>query len=389
MSADKLEAIAHQARRRFGPFLQQRVNPGATDRDESGTSLSRELLKEAAGIGLLSYALPRELGGGGADTLAWGVVLEQVGYVCEDQSLPLLIGVFERVAEETYRSGKSHFIDEYARPMATGDRFGAFAYTDGTDPFSFRSRAVKAPGGDYILSGEKPIVTGGLIADTFLVYLRNESNDLVVFVVDRNDPGVDVSPIQVSGMRAAGLASLRLVDVRLPEERLLVASDGLSHAQGFLNSRRVLHACAPLGRMQAIFESCIRSLRQTVRYEEPLTDFKNVQAALGRMHISIETARSTVYRALEQARQGKSDPLFDPLHSIAKYHVTEQAVQLSLTALRLMGGIGYLKEHSYERYLRDFTGLIAGAGTQDILEVDLGIAAISRLEEIAEKEERS
>ena len=124
-----------------------------------------------------------------------------------------------------------------------------------------------------------------------------------------------------------------------------------------------------------------------MRYGAPLTDAQNVQATLGRMYAAIETARSVCYRALERSSAGLADPFFDPVSSAAKHTVTELSIRTAIDALRLAGGEGYASENHFERWLRDFTGLIAGAGTQDTLETSLGTLAVGNWEAAKERSE--
>jgi len=324
---------------------------------------------------MTSFSLPSEIGGGGADLVEWGLMLEEVSYLCEDLSLPYVVSLRAGVIQAIYDSGRKDLIDRYVRPMVSGIRAPVFAYTDGTDAFSFRSTVRETPEG-YVLTGEKPFASGGDTADTFMTYVRSQregSDDLQVFLVERSDPGVEVIPAQLAGLRSAGVVTLRLNDVSLSKNRLLVRADGLSHAQKFLNGRRVLLACIVLGRMQAIMNSCIASLSDTIRYERPLTAMQHVQAQIGRMYAIVETTRSMVYRALEH----QADPFWDPLGSLAKLYAVDQGIALVHIAQRLLGGNAYVQGNHYERYLRDFCGFIPGGGSQDTIEVDLGIAAIS------------
>lgn len=372
--------VAQELRTRFGEFLETDVNPGAAERDERALPFSRDLLRRLTDIGLLNFFIPKEIGGGGESTVRWGVLLEQVGYVCEDGSLPLVLGLFAAVTRAICDTKRPDLIERFARPMASGERFGSFAYSDGADPFAFKS-TVKRTRDGYLLDGEKLLVTGAAVADTFMVYLRNEVNDLQVFLVERTDPGVTVVPIEVAGMRSAGLASLKMQGTLVPSDRLMVEADGLGHALKFLNERRVLLACGPLGRMQAIYEDLIDELRSTVRYTKPLTAMPNVQSALGKLYVTIESSRALCYRALERVDLGMADPVFDPITSAAKYCVTDHSVRLAIEAMRLLGGGGYLKTRKYERYLRDFCGMLAGGGTQDILEMDFAQRAVSDAEQ--------
>ncbi|WP_394821765.1 acyl-CoA dehydrogenase family protein [Pendulispora albinea] len=368
----ELDRVAAEARSRYGSFLSAAIEPFARDRDAKGMSIPRDAMRSAGELGLLRMAVPEGAGGGGADPVAWGATLEEIGYLTSDNSFPLLVSLRVAVTSAIAEIGRGDLQERYVRPMMAGERAGAFAYTDGTDAFSFATTAE--PSGDgFVLRGEKLLVTGGATADTFMTYVRDtRTSDLLVFLVDREDAGVELRHVEVSGFRSAGLCSLHLEDVRVPAHRLMVAADGLGHAQRFLNGRRALLICGVVGRMRAIVESCTRALCKTIRYGQPLTDFQNVQATLGRMYIDLEVTRAIMYRALHRARKGEADPLFDPVTSAAKYVTIERALAIAATAMRLLGGQAFRREFPYERDLRDFTGLVPGAGAQDLLEINLG-----------------
>ena len=364
--------LGREVELRFGGFIREQVDPGTIERDATGTSLPRELLKRSAKLGLLGYSLPRELGGGGADPFAWGVVLEQVGYLCRDGSFPLVLSLHAAVAHAILRSASPELLERHVVPMLEGRRFGCFAYGDGTAAFSFRSTAARR-GDRWILDGDKQLVTGGAHGDVFMTYLRRDDHDdLAVFLVERDDPGVSVEPVEVAGLRAAGLSRLRLRGVEVPDDRMLVPTDGISHAQLFLNDRRGLLVCGPLGRMRGIVEEVARSVQHTVRYGRPVTELPNVQATLGRMFVAVQAAQAMLHRALWRTRRADRNPIFDATMAAAKHFVVEQAIAVATAALRLTGGEGFLRGNHYERYLRDFCGGIAGGGAQDILEVNLG-----------------
>lgn len=197
-------------------------------------------------------------------------------------------------------------------------------------------------------------------------------------LVERDDPGVEVTPVDAIGHRSSGAASVSFHDVRLPAPRLVAASDGLTHAQLFLNDRRLLICCAPLGRAQAILERCVARTSSSIRYGQPVAEMQNVQATLGRMYVAVEASRATLYRALDRVARRAAEPLFDPVVSAAKHFVVEQVRFVLDQAFRVLGGHAYYGDLHFGRYLRDFAGLVAAAGTQDVLEVNLGALAVSR-----------
>lgn len=372
--------IALLAKERFGGLIDSHVNAEVLTRDLHGESISADIFHKACTMGLTSFGLPEEIGGAGNTPLAWGKMLEQIGYFCRDSGFPLVVSLRAGLINTFYRAGRDDITEKYVKPMVFGTRAPAFAYTDGTDPFSFKTIARKIEGG-YLLQGEKLYVTGGSTADTFMVYARTNEfghDDLQVFILEKGDHGLGIFPEDLSGLRTAGISRLVLNDVFVPAERILVANDGLSHVQRFLNERRVFLVCPLVGRMQAIMEECITDLEKKQRYGNSLTAMQHVQAKIGHMLQLIELSRSVLYRALERLSSPDFDTYWDTLGSIAKLTVVDNGIKLIHIAQKLLGGDGYLRSRHYERYLRDFCGYIPGGGSQETLIVDLGINVITR-----------
>jgi alkylation response protein AidB-like acyl-CoA dehydrogenase len=375
-----VQLLAETAHRAITHFIRECVNPGAEERDARAVECPPELMRRAREIGLFTYALPTELGGQGADLLEWGSVLEEVGYLSEDCSFPALLSARVWVTDTLFATGRQDLIERYVRPMAEAKLFGAFAYSDAADPFAFSS-TVSRDGNSLVVNGEKPIVTGATTADVFVVFLNDEATgDLAVVLIERSDNGVEIEPVQSLGVRGLGLGALRMRDVCVPADRQVVPSDGLTYAQRMLNARRVLLVAPLTGAMRAVHQYCIEHLSRTYRYGTPLIDMQNVQAALGRQFIAVESSRAILHRALSRlaGRTSGFDPAFDPFISAAKHQITTHAVDLALSALRLLGGRGYLRG-PVERFLRDSCSLLAAGGAQDVLEIDLGARAATEL----------
>jgi alkylation response protein AidB-like acyl-CoA dehydrogenase len=360
-------------------FFAGSVNPGAADRDATGTPLPVELFRPAADLDLFGYLLPASCGGAGGDRRTFGLLLEQIGYFCQELEYAALLSMYADVPVVIAAAGSPELVDRYVRPMSRGRCFGTFAYTERTDAFDFGCR-VRPTADGYLVDGEKCLQTGGHLADVFLTYVRDDRDDLQLFLVDRGDPGVCVEPVATAGFRSAGLTRLTLRQVSLPRSRLLVGVDGLSHAQRFLNQRRLFVACPMVGRMKAIIESCVTHLGGVVRQGVPLTRHEAVQAKLGRMLIRYEAARAVLHDALARWAAGAHNPLFDPVVSAAKYTIVENALAVGMDAVQLTGWLGYSRELPYERYLRGFMAGIAGQTAQDVLEILLGNEVVARSE---------
>lgn len=371
------DQVHEWVRDNLAPFLRASVNPGAAERDATGTPLPADAFGPAAGLGLLGALVPVEHGGTGGDRRTFGMLLEQVGYFCEELEYASLLSMYADIPAVISATGRADLVERYVEPMVRGRCFGTFAYTERTDAFDFQCR-TRHDGDGYVIDGEKCLQTGGHLADVFLTYTRSEHDDLQLFLIERDDPGVRVEPVATSGFRAAGLTRLTLDGVRLPESRMLVRVDGLSHAQLFLNQRRLFVACPMVGRMRAIVESCADHLGGVVRHGQQLPQYQAVQAKLGRMLIRYETARAVLHDALSRCAAGAHNPLFDPVISAAKYTIVENAIAVGMDAVHLTGWLGYSRELPYERHLRGFMAGIAGQTSQDVLEILLGNEVVTR-----------
>ncbi len=126
--------------------------------------------------------LPKKFGGKEVGDAIWGRVLEDIGYLSSDTSFPFLISLRMSFISALIVTEKKYFIEEYVSQLVSGSKFGAFAYTENADAFSFTSNAVRQSNGSgYILNGIKQFITGGATADLFFVFVRSESSDLQVF----------------------------------------------------------------------------------------------------------------------------------------------------------------------------------------------------------------
>jgi len=372
--------IAREVRARFGAFMRDRIDPGAAERDRTATPISRELLREAGALGLLGFTVPAIAGGAARSWREWGWVLHEIGYLSGDTSFPMLLAYLGTLSKMLFDTGRDDLIQRYVRPMVAGHRFGGFAWSEGHDPFTFQTTVDETPSG-YVIDGVKGPIADGLIADVFMVFARDRrTDDLVTVLVERDDPGVSLTPYPATGLRASGMARLHLDRVPLSRGRVLVSTDGLSYGQRFLNERRLEMPCWALGRMRALLETCVAELAERIRYGLPLTEMQTIQAAIGRMHAGLETSRMVLDSVLSRIGDGLHDPLWDPPLALAKYHVIREALGMCRTLQDILGGAAVFQAAPYERAIRDLSCLNAIAGTMLTLEVDLGILTVGDVE---------
>ncbi|MEU8210926.1 acyl-CoA dehydrogenase family protein [Micromonospora sp. NPDC049044] len=374
------EALRREAVSRFEGFLLDRANPGARFRNRACQPLDRRLFEEASEIGLLRFGLPKEIGGAGRDKFEWGVVITELARISRDPGFPVLLDITVENTEMILSSGRPELIDSYVPDLVAGRRFAVQGAYESRDPYDYQTTA-RFEDGHWVLNGAKRFIAGAVFADLFICYVRDEaSNDMLAFAVERDDPGVTPVRLETMGMRTMGMGQLVLHDVRLPEWRLVWRSDALSELNTYARNRRTMSGCGVLGAIEGIVEACVESLSARRRGGRRVLDYPNVERSIGEMRMLLESARSTLYRALDGTRADQRDPYFDALATTAKHQVSEAAIRVGQLVMTLQGGESYISAFPWEQYMRDILGLIGGQGSQEMLLIQLGQRSIVGLE---------
>ena len=372
--------VADYCARILAPYFESEVNPGAAERDAACEVIPRAAFEKAAEIGLLNYLIPAQVGGKNGSRRVFGMLLEEIGYYSDDPSYGTMLAMFADVPNVIHRAGRPSLVERYVKPMARGELLGTFAYTDYGDAFDFKTQCIRE-GSRYVINGVKCLQTGGALADVFVAYVQDaEDGGLKIFLIERDQPGVSLSQVKTMGLRSAGLTQLRLENVIVDEERLLNESDGLTDAQVFLNSRRIFVACPLVGVMKRTVELCTNHLDTVIREGRPLTHAQTVQARLGSMYSKWMTSQAILHTALDRIGSGDINEIFDPFISSAKLTITERAVEVGERAIRLTGWRGYSDHLPFERMFRGAMAAITGQTAQDVLEIQLGILAIAKIQ---------
>jgi alkylation response protein AidB-like acyl-CoA dehydrogenase len=366
----EVDSLRIEARSRFLPFIEG-MNPGARERDRMNSPISHDLFERATEIGLLQFSVPTELGGEGRDKFEWGIVMEELATVSRDPSFTVLLDISIETMELILRSGRPDLADRYVGRLLSGRWIATAASYESRDPFDFASTAREVEG-DWVLDGTKAFVAAARMADLFVVYVRDAvSNDLLGFLVEREDPGVTISGLDTMGVRSLGLGQISLCQVRLPSERLVWRADALSQMNSYARNRRLLTAASLVGTMDALVTRCVERLGTRIRGGRPVLDYPNVERSIGEMRVAIETSRAIVHHALDATR-GPRDRYFDALATAAKHHTADAALRVGQLIMNLQGGEGYMTLQPWERYMRDMLGMIGGQGAQEILLIQLG-----------------
>jgi alkylation response protein AidB-like acyl-CoA dehydrogenase len=376
----EVEQVRREARRRFGSFILDNANPGSHFRNRDCQPLDNRIFQQAGKIGLMRFSLPTHIGGAGRDKLQWGVVVEEIAYLSRDPGFAVLLDISVEITELILSSGRPELIERYIPDLVAGRRFGVQGAYESRDPYDYQSTA-RLEGDEWVLNGAKRFVAGARFADLFILFLRDEaSNDMLAFAVEKDDPGVTPVHLETMGLHTMGLGQVILHNVRLPEWRLVWRADALSELNTYARIRRTMSACGVLGALEGMIESCVDSLSTRRRSGRRVLDYPNVERSLGEMRMLLQTARASVYRALDGTRSAARDPYFDEFATVAKHHASECALRVGQLLMNLQGGESYMTAFPWERFMRDIMGLIGGQGSQELLLIQLGQRAIVGLE---------
>ncbi len=376
----EVEEIRREARRRFGAFVLDHVNPGSHFRNKECQPHDNRIFEQAGDLGLMRFSLPAQSGGEGRDKLAWGVVVEEVARLSRDPGFAVLLDITVEICELILSSGKPELIERYVPDMIAGRRFGVQGAYENRDPYDYQSTA-RLDGDEWVLSGAKRFLAAARFADLFILFLRDEaSNDMLAFLVDKDDPGVARVHMDTMGMHTLGLGQVVLHQVRLPPWRLMWRADALSELNTYARIRRTMSACGVLGALEGVIDNCVEALSSRKRSGRRVLDYPNVERSVGEMRALLQQARASIYRALDGTRSPDRDPYFDEYATVAKHHASECALRVGHLVMGLMGGEAYMTVFPWERFMRDMLGLISGQGSQEMLLIQLGQRAIVGIE---------
>jgi len=250
-------------------------------------------------------------------------------------------------------------------------KLAAFALTEpgaGSDAGAVATTAVQ-DGDDYILNGTKCFITNGGVADIFVVFANARKSagirGLTAFIVERNTPGFSVGKKEDKmGIRASDTSELILDNVRVPaSNRLGRVGEGFKIAMKTLDAARPFVGAVSVGLAQAAFETAVKYAKERQQFGKPIASQQLIQAMLADMAMQIEAARLLVYKACWLKGQ---DLPFSKEAAMAKCFAADVAMKVTVDAVQVLGGYGYIKEYPTEKYMRDAKIMQIYEGTNQI-----------------------
>ncbi len=350
-------------------FCENEVAPLAEeiDREEKPPL---ELLKKAAQQGFLGAIIPEEYDGAGLDTISYCILLEELAKACT--STAITIGLHNSLAAKTILdNGSEEQKGKYLRPMARGEKIGAFALTEpaaGSDAAALETMAARR-GEEFVLNGSKIWVANGGIADVFLVFAKTEpeagAKGISAFIVEKGMPGFKVGYRERTlGIRGLTCNALYFDDCRVPATNLLgQEGKGFRIALKALNFARLSLSAICLGGAQAALREGVRFSAEREQFGGPIAFKQAIQNFIADTTAEIEALRYLVYRTAWLADRGEP---YTQEAAIAKLLGSQIAMRAANRMIQVHGGYGYMKDYPIERMYRDFRALQIMGGTSEI-----------------------
>jgi alkylation response protein AidB-like acyl-CoA dehydrogenase len=363
------EAIKQAARE----FVAKHIIPQAAAYDKTG-DFHPYLLEASKESKIFAMAVPKEFGGLGYDSVTQSIVLEEWGYGCAGMGTTLAASILSM--DSVLVAGNEEQKRRYFTPMISAE-IGAFGLTEpgaGSDAGAGKTTAIKV-GDEYILNGTKCWITNGGYASEFVIYALSDPSaglkGMSAFIVERGRPGFTIGTADHKlGIRSSSTVELLLKDVHIPAANLLgKEGEGMKIAMKTLDLARPAIAALSVGLAQRALDECVKHVQKRFtgkNYPGQALSFK-----LADMQIQIDAARNCLHAAMQLRDSGAA---FSKESAISKTFCADVAMQVTSTAVSLMGSYGYTE---LGKYMRDSKIMQIYEGTNQIQRLVISRAVLT------------
>ena len=366
-------------------FVRREVEPVAAELDREDI-VPLDLIDKMKELGLFGITVPEEYGGMGLDYTTFALVFEEMSKAF--MSITGAIGTHHIMTYVLTHYGTEEQKRQFLPDLATGRKRGGLALTEpggGTDVANLQVTADK-DGEEYVINGSKMFITNGRYGDTFLLLARTDKDaeprhrGISSFIVEKGGDGFRVGrDLDKLGYRGLDTCELIFEDFRIPAENLVGMEEnrGFGQVMSGLETGRINVAARAVGVAQAAFEAAIRYSQQRETFGTPIAQHQAIQLKLADMATKIQAARLLTYDAAAKKDSGER---VDLETGMAKLFASEICGEVTMEAMRIHGGYGYIKESPVERYYRDAPLMIIGEGTNEILRLVIARQLLRRPE---------
>ncbi|MDN3669020.1 acyl-CoA dehydrogenase [Echinicola jeungdonensis] len=353
-------------------FANSELLPGVIERDSQGKFPHRQV-KNMAELGFMGMMVDPKYLGGGMDTISYALALEEISKI--DASAAVIMSVNNSlVCWGLEKYGSIEQKEKYLKGLASGKKLGAFCLSEpeaGSDATSQKTTAVKQ-GDHYLINGTKNWITNGGSADIYLVMAQTDPQKgykgISTFILEKGMKGFTVGKKEEKlGIRSSDTHSLMFTDVKVPlANRISEEGFGFTFAMETLDGGRIGIAAQALGIASGAYELALSYAKERKTFGKAISQHQAIQFKLADMATEIEAARLLVMKASRLKDQGKP---FSQESAMAKLYASQVAMDVTIEAVQVHGGYGYVKEYHVERLLRDAKITQIYEGTSEIQKI--------------------
>ncbi|MDN5203958.1 acyl-CoA dehydrogenase [Fulvivirgaceae bacterium BMA10] len=364
------EHLAVQAAAR--EFAQSELLPGVIDRDEQ-QKFPTEQIKKMGELGFMGMMVDPKYNGGGMDTISYVLAMEEISKI--DASASVCMSVNNSlVCWGLEKYGTEEQKEKYLKRLATGEIIGAFCLSEpeaGSDATSQRTTA-EDKGDYYLLNGTKNWITNGKSASIYIVIAQTnpekKHKGINALIVERDMEGFVVGKKEDKlGIRGSDTHSLMFTDVKVPKEnRIGEDGFGFNFAMNTLNGGRIGIASQALGIASGSYELALKYSKERKAFGKEISKHQAIQFKLADMATKIDAARLLCLKAAYLKDQKRD---FGKESAMAKLFASKTAMDVSIEAVQVHGGYGYVKEYHVERLMRDAKITQIYEGTSEIQKI--------------------
>jgi len=370
MKENKIEEARIQILNTVRDFVNKEVNPISSKYDDNDTYPS-SLIDQMAEMGLFGITIQEKYGGMGLDYATYAMVFEELSKGWMSITGP--IGTHSILSYAIQKYGTEEQKNKWLPKLATGEKRGGLALTEpgsGSDVASMKTRAIKNDN-YYVINGNKLFITNGKHGNVFFLLAKTDTSiepkhrGITGFIAEKGKGFSSGKDLNKLGYKGVDTTELIFKDYKIHEENIIgkIEGKGFYHVMDALETGRINIAARAVGVATGAFETAIKYSQQRETFGKKISERQTIQNYLADMATKIHAARLMTYDA---AKKKDSGGRFDMESGMAKLYASEICAQVTMDAMRIFGGYGYIKDLPLERYYRDAPLMIIGEGTSEI-----------------------
>jgi len=357
----ELKELTHQ-------FAEKEIRPVSAEYDEKN-EFPYDVMQKAFEIGFLTSGIPVEYGGIGFSNLDNAIACEELAWGCAGMYTSIMANTLAITPIVLF--GTEEQKKKFLPPLTKEMTFACFGLTEreaGSDNSAIKTIAKK-DGDYYIINGSKTFITNAGVSKLGVIFVSTDKNrgarGQSAFIIPMDLPGITVGKHENKmGHRASNTAEIFFDDVKVPAENIL-RREGF----GFIIAMKTLDYARPsvgaggIGVARAAYEEALKYSQSRVQFGKPIASFQYNSFKLADMATEIDAARLLVYRSawmLDNKLKASKES------AMAKIVATDTAMKVTVDAVQLFGGYGYMKEYPVEKMMRDAKLLQIYEGTNEI-----------------------